>query len=164
MSARKAGGSDTATGASPAGGRAAALTVDPAAAAGLRPALFCKPNHAHLRPLASLDSDRPPASSGGSSGRPSVYPEHAPSVRITDPGTSPDLFNPAKGLSMEKTAHSFLQLAMKSVPVTDLLQSAHLAQSTPLETVDLHGYTLCEVQEAKRQFVPPRFEGTRATC
>lgn len=63
--------------------------------------------------------------------------------RITDPGTPPDLFNPAKGLSMEKTARSFLQLAMKSVPVADLLQSANFPQTTPGETVTRRGYTLC---------------------
>jgi hypothetical protein len=62
----------------------------------------------------------------------------------TDPRTPPDLFNPAKGLSMAKTASASVQLARKFVPVAELPKDAQLPQSRTRETVIHRGYTLCE--------------------
>ena len=74
--------------------------------------------------------------------------------RSTDPGTPPDLLNLTKGLSMAKTAPVSLQTASKSVPVSDLLQSAQIPQIRPCGTVFQRSYTLCEVYNGNRQFVP----------
>lgn len=75
----------------------------------------------------------------------------------TDPKIPPDLLNPPKGLSMAKTARVSLQLVRKFVPAADSLQSAHLPQTTPGETVIQRGYTLCEVsgmQEGRWPTIP----------
>lgn len=72
----------------------------------------------------------------------------------TDPNTPPNLLNQPKGLSMAKIARVSLQLAMKSVLVSDSLQSAHLPQTRPRETVSERRYTLCEVDKRSRQELP----------
>jgi hypothetical protein len=81
--------------------------------------------------------------------RTALLPAARGSRASTDLKTPLNLFNPPKGISMAKTARAFLQLAMKSVPVVDLLQSAHLPQSRPRKTMLQRTYTLCEVGQSK---------------
>jgi hypothetical protein len=72
----------------------------------------------------------------------------------TDLKALPDLLNPPKELSMAKIARVFVRFAMKSVPVIDSLQSAHLPQTTLGKTVTRRGYTLCEVGQKSRKELP----------
>jgi hypothetical protein len=159
MNARSTRGNGTATSAARRERRAAAQPrsqLHPSKRADPRPALSCK--HAvDARAPVRVQGDRPRLYRGFEPrpvGAESVHPEGTPSARITDPRTPPDLFNPSKGLSMAKIAHVSLQVAMKSVPVAETLQSAHLPQTMPGETVIRPGYTLCEVDNGDGQLLP----------
>ena len=161
MNARSSRGNGTATSAARRERRAAAqpcYPLHPSQRSDPRPALSCKPEVEACAPVR-VQGDRPRLYRGlepRPSGAESVYPEGTPSARSTDPRPAPNLFNPPKGLSMAKIARDSLQLARKSVPVSETLRSARLPQTRPRETVIQRRYTLCEVDNGNRQFVPPR--------
>jgi hypothetical protein len=117
--------------------------------------LVWKPNLSHVRTVSSVQGDRPRR---GFELRPAgaecVPAEDAPSVRITDPGISSNLFNPFEGLSMAKTAPELFRQAAKFVPLDDSLQKQQITQGTACKSMNQRFYTLCEVYNAERQSVP----------
>ncbi len=117
-------------------------------------ALSCKPNQRTPAPWQGFKATAPQGFEPRPAGAESVPIEPAPSGRSTDPGIPPDLLNLTKGLSMAKTAPVSSQTARKSVPVSHLLQSAQILQIRPCTTVIARSYTLCEVDNGDRQFVP----------
>lgn len=65
------------------------------------------------------------------------------------------LFNPVEGLSMEKPARASFRAPLKFVPVAALRHLSKSIRETSRKSLIQRMYTLCEVQDSDRQFVPP---------
>jgi len=93
---------------------------------------------------------------------PEVKPSRPPTLAARGSRASTDrrqpriLFNPAEGLSMEKTARALLRAPTKFVLVASIRQNLKDILGMSHKPLIMQCYTLCEVSGTNRQSVPPR--------
>ena len=174
MSARKIGGNATRGGVSRHAGRAAALTASrfslqsrpvPEVKPSIPPASAVRGSRASTEPSTQrgvYSAPRLPCFYAGSRFPLPSLPEDKtclsqllarPCVAACD---LPILFNPAEGLSMAKPARFSLRPGSKFVPLAVLQPLPKPIRGSSRKPLIQRMYTLCEVQDGKRQSVPVR--------
>lgn len=161
MSARKGRGNAGGRGACAATPRAAALmtasrntwrsTPMPAPSG---QASACKPSPTAYVPLQGFEATAPAGGLSRARRAEAVPNEAAPSGRSTHASIALVLFPIPGGLTMAKTAPSFFYDLLKSVPLGGIQHPCGEVAKTERNPLFLRNYTLCEVTEVKRQFVP----------
>lgn len=161
MSACQACGNVTATGASPAGGRAAALlfaslccSQGPLTWTPTGQASACWPRQRTPAPWQGFEATAPQGFEPRRSAAEPASTEAAPSGRSTDPRKPRILFNPFEGLSMEKPAHASFRQPPKLVPPGCFSQTGQNNPRQGRKPLIQRVYTLCEVQDRKQEAQP----------
>ena len=150
MRAREAGGNATRQRASAPQGRAAALlfvsrccSQSPLTWTPTGQASACKPIQQASAPWQGFKATAPQGFEPARAAGEVVSIEDAPSVRSTDSRKPRILFNPAEGLSMEKSARALFRSSSKFVPLVRISRISETTSGASRKQLIQRMYTLC---------------------